>query len=164
MTVEASSQEQTGYATVADVQALTPARVLGQGTNPTTANVQLYLEIVEAELEAELVQKGYAVPILQSVAPRAFQYLRRVTLQGVVAQIEVSAGNGPNIERTRAIYEKSLERLQQAKVVLDAPKNQGRAKPRGPGVTSVSAEPDNEEGEGRAPFFSRSSLSSGTQF
>ncbi len=149
------------YATVPDVQALTPARKFGQGTNPTIADVQLYLTLCESEVNAILVEKGYTVPVVEATSPMAFGYLRRVALQGAVAQIEVSAGNGPNIERTRAIYEKSLERLEKAKTVLDAPKNDERAKPRGPGVTNVETPTDAEEGEGREPFFKRSSLTEG---
>jgi hypothetical protein len=155
MPVKQTEGERGTYASVADVQALTPPRKFGQGTNPTNADVQLYLELVEAEINAILVEKGYAVPILESTSPMAFTFMRRVALQGAVAQIEVSAGNGPNIERTRAIYEKSLERLAEAKAVLDAPKNTDRAKPRGPGVTNLPAEEDQKANEGRAPFFRR---------
>lgn len=157
MAVKKTEAEAGSYASVPDVQALTPARKFGQGTNPTNADVALYIELVESEVNSVLVQKGYNVPVEES-APRAFAYLRRITLQGVVAQIEVSAGNGPNIERTRSIYEKSLERLEQAHTVLDAPRDEERSKPRGPGMTSVTTPRDVEDGEGREPFFRRSSL------
>ena len=161
MTVSSNNEANTGYVSVADVQALVPPRRFGQGTNPSNADVALYAELVEAEVNAILVQKGYAIPVVQAEAPQAFSYLRRVTLQGTVAQIEVSAGNGPAIDRTRAVYDKSLERLEKAKTVLDAPKDEQRAMPRGPGVTTVNIPEDQEEGEGREPFFKRSSLTEG---
>jgi hypothetical protein len=158
MTTKAATAEGLNYATVADVQALTPARKFGQGTNPTNANVHLYIELAEATINGVLIQKGYVVPVSETESPVAFSLLRRICLQGAVAQIEVSSGNGPNIERTRAVYEKSLERLEDARFVLNAPKDEERAKPRGPGVTQVAALEDNEVGEGREPFFKRSSL------
>ena len=154
MTVKTTTAESTTYCTVPDVQALTPARVFGQGTNPTTADVQLYLELVEAEVNAVLVNKDYAVPVSEALSPMAYALMRRICLQGTVAQIEVSAGNGPNIDRTRAIYEKSLERLSEARTVLDAAKNDLRSKPRGPGVTTIGqalSQQADENNSGAAP-------------
>lgn len=139
----------TTYASVADVQALAPTRKLGVGNNPTEANVLAYIEGVEAEINAILTNKGYSVPVLKEQAPLAFQLVRRITTQGALAQLEESAGNGPNIDRTQKVYAASLKQISEAREILDAAKDTERSKPRGPGVTSVYPLPGNE------PMFSR---------
>lgn len=135
MPAKVATEEPT-YASVTDVQALAPTRKLGQGNNPSGADVRIMLEMVEAEINAILVNKGYSVPISKTLSPLAFQFLRRLTAQGAVAQLEASSGNGPNIERTAAIYAASLKSLSDAREIMDAALNVERAKPRGPGITT----------------------------
>lgn len=158
MPTKASKPETLNYATVANVQALTPARKLGQGGNPSPADVQLYLELVESEINGILVERGYAVPVSEKESPQAFGMLRRIAIEGTVAQIEASAGNGPNIDRARKTYERSIERLEDARLVMDAAKNTERSKPRGPGVTTVAQQLSNTEysaANPNAPLFRR---------
>jgi hypothetical protein len=165
MPKKAVERETTTYASVADVQSLVPVRKFGQGSNPSGTDVQLYLELVEAEVHAILVQKGYAVPVAETNTA-AFALLRRICALGAVAQVEASAGNGPNIDRTRITYEAEKSRLEDAHFVMNAPKDEERAKPRGPGVTTVPLPEDVETGEGVEPFFKRSAIGTmrGTQF
>lgn len=137
------------YASVKDVTALAPTRKLGKGGNPTEADVKVYLELAESEIDAILVNKGYAVPVSETDSPQAFAFLRRVVAQGAVAQLEEAAGNGPNIERSRKTYNKSLSDISEAVEIMDAAQNTERSKPRGPGVTTVQPTPGNE------PMFSR---------
>jgi hypothetical protein len=125
------------YATVSDVEALAPYRKIGEGNNPSQRDVEVILELVEAEINAILVNKGYQVPVEKAEAPLAFQFLRRIVAQGAVAQIEQSAGNGPNVERSEKVYQQSLKLIVEAREIMVAPQNQERDKPRGPGVTSV---------------------------
>jgi hypothetical protein len=141
--------EEATYASVADVQALAPTRKLGQGSNPTSEDVQIYLALTEAEINSILVNKGYAVPVSKEEAPQAFQLMRTINAQGAVAQLEASGGNGPNIKRTEGVYQASLKSLSEAREVMDAAQDVERDKPRGPGVTTVEPSPGNE------PFFTR---------
>jgi hypothetical protein len=150
MTKSTVAEESTTYCSVDDVRALAPSRKLGEGNNPTQANVQSYIEGVEAEINGVLTLKGYSVPVLKAQAPLAFALLRRVTSQGAAAQLEASAGNNPAAaERTEKVYVAALKQLSTADEILDAAQNVERSKPRGPGVTNVSPAP------GNAPFFSR---------
>lgn len=138
------------YASVADVEALAPLRRLGQGSNPTKANVEVYLEGVEAEINGVLVNKGYIVPVDKALSPLAWQLLRRANAQGAVAQLEAASGNNPDAQkRTEAVYQQTLKLLSEAREVMDAAGDTEREKPRGPGVTTVTPAPGNQ------PMFSR---------
>lgn len=151
------------YATVTDVQALARSRKIGQGQNPTQADVAIYLELVEAEINAILTSKGYQVPINKEKAPLAYALLRRVTAQGAVAQMEQAAGNGPNVQRTEQVYQASLTSLMNSREILDAETNVERSKPRGPGVTTTGELLDTNIQEGwegvpaspGVPYFKR---------
>jgi hypothetical protein len=140
---------QTTYCSVADVEALCPSRKLGQGDNPTSEDVMVYIEGVESEINGALINKGYSVPISKEASPLAWQEVRRLTAQGAAAQLEAAAGNGGNAQRTETVFASALKKLIESRVVLDAPKDLGRAKPRGPGVTKV------EPSCGNTPYFSR---------
>lgn len=145
----AAAETPVTYATVGDVEALAPTRKLGQGNNPTAAQVLTYIELAEAEINAILVNKGYSIPVSKTEAPLAFQFLRRITAQGAVAQLEASSANGSDRDRTENVYQASLKQLSEAREIMDAPQNVERDKPRGPGVTHVIPTAEN------APMFSR---------
>lgn len=139
------------YCSAADVQSLAPTRKLGQGNNPTETDVLVYIEGVESEINAILTNKGYAIPVLEELAPLAFQFLRRITAQGAVAQLEASSANNPAAaDKAEKVYQGNLKLISEAREILDAPQDTERDKPRGPGVTNVEASP------GQEPFFSRS--------
>jgi hypothetical protein len=122
-----ATEEGATYCSVDDVQSLSPTRKLGVGSNPTRADVLTYIEGVEAEINAILVNKGYSIPVLKAQAPLAFQFLRRITAQGAVAQLEESSGNGPNLDRTQKVYAMSLKQISDSREIMDAPARVGRA-------------------------------------
>lgn len=125
------------YATVADATALNKARKLGQGSNPTEADVTRYLEFTAAQLNSILTNKGVAVPVTEAEAPNAYQLLRRLNALGAAVQMEeASATPGPSLDRLRAGWEQGREDLEKAQTVLDAPLNTARTEVRGPGVTT----------------------------
>ncbi len=133
--VGAPPPDDTGcYATVADVEALNTARKVGQGNNPTEAQVETYLEMSEAEINAILVDKGYEVPVA-SAYEEAWEFLRTVNAKGAWYLMELASPNSPNIDRAEKAYEAAKEMLVQAHEILEAPKNIERSEPRAPYLT-----------------------------
>lgn len=141
LSVSPKATDLTTYASVADVESANKQRKLGQGNNPTAVDVRLYLENAEAEINAILVNKGYEVPIDKTLAPQAFQLVRRINIQGAIAEMEEASGNGPMLERAERVYQASLKELINSREIMDAPQNRARAKPRGPGVTAPASTP-----------------------
>lgn len=134
------------YADVNDVQALNRARVIGQGDNPNESDVLFYLEVTAAEIDAILLDKGYQLPI-PSEATSAWNMLRRINAQGAAMEMEQASPSSRGADRYKKIYEESLAMLRTADLVMNVPKADGRAKPRGPGVTTPPGARTNVEYE-----------------
>lgn len=124
-----------GYCTTLDVIALNPSRTPGAGTNPSTDQIQTYIDLSSSEIDAILVNKGYETPISNTYSG-AYALLRSINAKGAVAFMERGAPTSPNLDRFEKEWEQSLEMLRAAQQVMDAPKDVLRAQPRGPGVTS----------------------------
>lgn len=138
------------YATVPDVESLNRARKLGVGNNqPTSEDVEGYLGMVAGEIDAILINKGYAVPV-QEASTTAWALLRGINAKGALVLLEKASPVAPNVDRTEKEYEIQLDKLRSADFSLDAPTVTERSRPRGPGLTVPR--PGTLESE---PFFSR---------
>jgi hypothetical protein len=156
------------YASLSDVQAMEPARVYGASTTPATSQVGLYLDNRAAEIDSILLEKGYSLPV-PTTASSALLLLRKVNAQGAWADVSAGAPGSPFREASDAAYQSALAMLKAANTILDIPKNEIRASPRGPGLTTPQRvidqpyDPYNTctDGQGNpvdtgAPFFTRS--------
>lgn len=141
------------YASWPDVAALNKARKLGAGENPTEGDVQFYCENSAAEINAILLNKGYGLPI-PAEATEALALLRKINAEGGLVQMEKASPtrDGKQLTSAEASYAASLKDLREATEVLGIPKETGRSRPRGPGVTT--APPSNDPCQTR-PYFSR---------
>ncbi len=137
------------YCTVADVQSLNKARVIGAQGQPTTSDVQGYINMVAGEIDAILTDKGYAVPI-PPIYPEAIAYLNAINATGAWHLMERSSQTSPNLDRAKAAWDTAIAKLVAAKSVMDVPKDVQRAEPRGPGVT-----PSPLIAPGNRPYFRR---------
>lgn len=158
------------YAGVGDVEAMNRGRKIGEGANPTKKDVEFFLEVVAAEIDGILIDKGYQLPI-PSTATGALQMLRRVNAQGAILEVELASPSSQHAERFQKTYDESIEMLKTADLVMNVPKSDGRSKPRGPGLTVApgvltNAEYERQEREEQngligeslgksAPFFRR---------
>lgn len=124
------------YCDTDDVSALNKARTIGQGNNPTVEDLQVYINMAAAKIDAALVNKGYTVPIDPSYTG-AYNLLNSLNATGAVAIMERSAPTSVNLDRWEKEWEQGLENLIAADQVMDAPKDVQRAEPRGPGVTTA---------------------------
>ncbi len=122
------------YCAVTDVQSLIKARVLGQGKNPTSGDVTGYIAWIAAELDAILIEKGYAVP-LDPAYTDAYTYLTRLNALGAAMMTEEASPQSVNLDRLRADYMAAKEKLEKARTVMNVPQDMQRAGPRGPGLT-----------------------------
>lgn len=161
------------YCAVSDVQALNPARQVGTGTGqPSVAQVQVYINMTAAEIDAILVTKGYTVPV-SSGYTEAYALLNAANARGAVAMMERGAPTSPNLDRFERGWEDTKTFLRDSQFTMDAPKDEQRASPRGPGVTTapgvvsgqtldpnypfqgVQSVPPSLQNTGGVPFFSR---------
>jgi hypothetical protein len=123
------------YCSVQDVAALNVARTLGQGNNPTTAQVQIYINMVAGEIDAILTNKGYTVPV-SPLYPEAVNFLNGINAKGAWALMEAASPTSTNLDRAEKAYAEALKMLNDAQTIMDVPKDVARAEPRGPGVTT----------------------------
>jgi hypothetical protein len=123
------------YASLADVQALNPARIYTASSQPASAHVAVYLDNRAAELDMILIEKGYSLPV-PTTASSALLFLRKVNAQGAWADVEKGAPSSPLRDEAQKAYDDALKMLKAANTVLDIPKDQTRASPRGPGLTT----------------------------
>lgn len=138
------------YAIVADVEALNRGRKLGVGSNPTTDDVGLFLELTAGEIDSILLNRGYSLPIA-TTSEGATRLLRMINARGALLLTEdASPTPSANVDRLRKEWEADLEKLGEATFSLDAPLSVERTRPRGPGLTSPK--PGTLESE---PFFTR---------
>src|SRR5690242_3553316 len=111
------------YATISDVVSLEPARTYGASTIPNTTQVAEYLDNRAAEIDAVLIEKGYAMPV-PDTASSALILLRKINAQGAWADVSSGAPGSPYKESAPKAYASALEMLKAANTVLDMPKNQ----------------------------------------
>lgn len=142
------------YCTVSDVQALLPGLTLDVGTNPTTANVDTYIALTQADIDVMLMRAGIDAPVdfEATPAPVAQEAVRKLNVLGAAAMTAKAAPSFPQAERTamQAIYDSSLKSFTTLIPRLDLPTDPQDTEPRGPGVTNVQiAQGPN------APFFRR---------
>lgn len=124
------------YATASDVAALNKARVIGAQGQPTLTDVETYISMAAAEIDALLVNKGYEVPV-GSQYPSAWGLLNAINAQGALAKMEEAAQSSRILDSAKAAYTASMQMLSAAQQVMDAPKDTERAEPRGPWLTSL---------------------------
>lgn len=122
------------YCVTTDVAALNKARVPGQGSNPTADDIQTYINMIAAEIDAILINKGYVVPVDPSNV-EAYALLNVINARGAAAMVERAAPSSPNLDRFETEWEEAKAMLVDAQQILNAPKDVTRAEPRGPGVT-----------------------------
>lgn len=139
------------YASYPDVQSLDVARVIGAQGNPTATQVQLYCELVAAEIDAILRSRGYDVPV-PTAAEGDRALLRKINAEGAFAMMEKASPSKPNDKEVTANYQASLKLLADARDVLESPQDQGQSEPRGPGITTPR--PSNDP-QATRPFFTR---------
>ena len=123
------------YASVDDVRALNRGRSISATSIPCASDVQVFLEMSTGEINALLTQKGYQLPIATG-ATAALGYLRSVNAQGAYAMTEKSSQSSIHIRDATAAYERALRMLADADTVLDIPRVDAIAMPRGPGFTT----------------------------
>lgn len=122
------------YASLPDVAALNAARVYTASSQPATAQVGLFLDNKAAEIDSILVEKGYSLPVPYT-ASSALLFLRNLNAVGAWADVEVSAPSSQSRDMAQAMWSSSLQMLKAANTILDIPKDETRASPRGPGLT-----------------------------
>lgn len=155
------------YCITSDVLSLNKARVAGQGNNPTTDDIQTYINMIAAEIDAILINKGYSTPVDPSNTS-AYGLLNVINARGAAAMVERASPNSPNLDRFELEWEEAKKMLVSAQQILDAPKDVARAEPRGPGVTippgvipGRTLEPEypyrhhSNVGQAALPFFAR---------
>jgi hypothetical protein len=140
-----------GYCTVDDVAALNKARAFDTGKNPTTDDVQKYIDMVAGDIDAVLVGKGYTVPVDTTTYPEAGKFLNGVNAKGAWAMSEASSPTSPNLKMAQAAWTAARQMLVDARQVMDIPLDTGRTSPRGPGLTR----PPQPLYPGDRPFFRR---------
>lgn len=123
------------YATLSDVEAYNAARTLTATSIPNTTQVQRFLELTAAELDAILIQKGYALPIATE-ATGALLLLAAANAKGAWMMTERSSPSSPHLQEAQAAWEDAKNMLRAADQVMEASKNTGRSQPRGPGQTT----------------------------
>lgn len=138
------------YCSTDDVQALNRARTIGANGQPTVADVQILINMAAGEIDAVLVNKGYAVPVDLDASPAAVAYLNSINARGAVAMMERSAPSSPNLDRFEREWEQAKTDLVAARSVMDLLKDETRSGPRGPGVTRTPQLPWSDK-----PFFRR---------
>jgi len=124
----------SSYCTPADVAALNKARKLGQGNNPTEADVLVYIELTAAEIDSILVGKGYNVPIPSSY-PEAFQFCRWLNSKAALVMMEESSPNSTILATATKSWEEARAALVAARDIMEVPMDTPRVQARGPGVT-----------------------------
>ena len=122
------------YASLSDIVALTAGRAFTASTIPNTSQVVGFLDQTAAVIDSMLVEKGYSLPI-PTTASSALLLLRQINSLGAWAQTERAAQLSEQRDFSQQMWESSLAMLRAQSSVLDIPKNETRASPRGPGVT-----------------------------
>lgn len=117
------------------MSSLNKARVIGQGNNPTLYDLQVYINMSAAEIDAILTNKGYSVPVSSSY-PAAVNFLNGINARGALALMEEASPSSINLDRAQKAYDDAKRMLVDAQSIMDAPKDVARAEPRGPGVTT----------------------------
>lgn len=123
------------YATLSDVAALAPARVFTATSKPASAQVGQFLDWRAGEIDAILTEKGYALPVPYT-ASSALLFLGGLNALGAWADVENAAEQSATRDQANTMWQSSLAMLKAANQVLDIPKNEQRASPRGPGLTT----------------------------
>lgn len=123
------------YALLSDVQAYNSARVYTASSQPATSQVGIFLDKTAAIIDSILVEKGYSLPV-PTTASSALLLLSEVNALGAWARVESSAPASPMRDQAEAAWQNALAMLKLANTILDIPKTQTRAYPRGPGVTT----------------------------
>lgn len=123
------------YATIGDVQARNRARPITATSVPNASDVGAFLDMSAGDIDALLTQQNYQLPV-PTGAIAALSYLRSVNSLGAWAMTEQSAQSSIHARDATAAYERALRMLADAQVVLDIPRVDAVAMPRGPGVSS----------------------------
>lgn len=122
------------YCVTSDVLALNTARVAGQGNNPTVDQIQVYINMVAGEIDAILINKGYAVPVDPSFV-EAISFLNGINAKGALSLMERAAPSSIIRDQAYQDWMEAKQTLIDAQSIMDVPKDVARAEPRGPGVT-----------------------------
>lgn len=75
------------YATIGDIRSILPQLQLTATSRPTEAEVQVYIDITEAELNGVLTSLGHTTPIVQATSPLSFAMAREMVKQKVAAEV-----------------------------------------------------------------------------
>ena len=93
--------ESTSYGTVVGIQArvgdVVPSRTFSSSTVPTTTQVEGFIDDIASELNAELDNMGYTVPVTEAAFPHTFQYLKMVNEKGASADVMDATGHSTTI-------------------------------------------------------------------
>lgn len=151
------------YGTEARVEALVgdvvDARDFDTNTTPTDVQVQAWIDDVEAELEAQLEQQGYTVPVIVGDSPRGHALLVAVASYGAAALVLVSLpaiailipGEQPASGRLEFFQKKVMD-------LLDMIDRQEFPAARATGLAArfyAGSEEDRSTGETKQPIFTR---------
>lgn len=152
------------YGTVAGIQRLigdiVESRTFAVGTVPSLVEVEAQLDLVAAEINAELDQAGYVVPQVSASWPSAYDFLKAINEYGAAAVLlgtvpaevydpdaEVTSGGTTRIQMYSAKFRSGLKRISDQKL------RAGRRLRRLERVFAGSEE--DEDGNAKDPFFTR---------
>ena len=107
----------TDYATADALSDLLPMVTVNEATEPTTAQVEGYITLRSAELDAVLGGRGYSLPVTDS---DALAYLKTVCLYGVAAMVlRAKFPTSENVEAAyAALYRDALADIRDGRVLI----------------------------------------------
>ena len=129
----------TGYCSASDVASLNKPRAVAWNTagNVTTTDVDGYIMMIQGQIDAVLVNKGYSVPVNTASFPEVAGLLAGVNAQGAAWLAEAASPqvNPDQVTRAKLAYDMAMAALEAAQFTLDIPVDNDRAQVRAPYVT-----------------------------
>lgn len=112
-----------GYATVADIEALMQEFSFSGSSQPTSDQVQSWIDDYALEIDAVLNKLGVVTPVDEGASPKAHQFLANMNAMAAGARAEDAAGAATSEGSTRskdlmAEYKRLLKRLEDGALVL----------------------------------------------
>ena len=109
------------YASLSDIQALNPKRTYSATTTPTSTQVSALIDQIAAEIDAELMAKGYEAP---ATTPTEWvTFLKAVNAYGAAALAEMGMfpetseqGSTPHWKVLYDTYKKWMKEIEEEKI------------------------------------------------